>query len=404
LISNVAFISYHTCPLLTPGAGDAGGMNVVVARLAEALSRLGIGVDVYTRRSDPAAPEIVQVMDNFRVIHIDAGPVAPAPISELIEWTPVFTTTMLDFIERNELRYDLVHAHYWLSGRAGLAIKAALGIPMAHSSHTLGLVKDFTKRWDEPETPDVRIATEEEVIAGSDCLIAATEAEAQDLIEHYAADPTRLCITPPGVDHEIFFPADSPRAGLQLGDGPLALFVGRIQPLKGLDVALEAVAVAKRLVPELGLLVVGGASGEAGSDEMTRLKLRAEQPDLAGAVEFRPAVDRNTLPPYYRTADVLLMPSRSESFGLVALESQACGTPVIASNVGGLGVGVNHEKGGLLIDGWDPDDYASALVRVLTEPTVSESLAHGAVHHARRFTWERTTYRLLELYAGIGNR
>ncbi len=404
MISKVAFISYHTCPLLTPGTGDAGGMNVVVDQLAEALSRLGISVDVYTRRSDLATPEISQVTDNYRVIHVVAGPIAPAPISELIEWTPVFTTATLDFIERNGLDYDLVHAHYWLSGRAGLAIKSALGIPLAHSSHTLGLVKELTKRWDEPNTPEVRIATEEEVIAGSDCLIAATEVEALDLIDHYQADPARLCITPPGVDHEVFFPLDTPRADVQLGDQPLALFVGRIQPLKGLDVALEAVAVAREQIPDLQILVIGGASGRAGSDELARLKVRAESADLAGAVRFRPAVSRNELPPYYRTADVLLMPSRSESFGLVALESQACGTPVIASNVGGLGVGVNHEKGGLLIDGWDPSDYAGALVRILTEPTLSESLAHGAVHHAERFTWERTTYRLLELYAGIGNR
>ena len=404
MISKVAFISYHTCPLLTPGTGDAGGMNVVVAQLADALSRLGIGVDVYTRRSDLSTPDIVQVSDNYRVIHVVAGPVAPAPISELIEWTPVFTTATLDFIERNRLRYDVVHAHYWLSGRAGLAIKSALGIPLAHSSHTLGLVKELTKRWDEPNTSEVRIATEEEVIAGSDCMIAATEIEALDLIDHYKADPARLCITPPGVDHEVFSPLDTPRADVQLSDQPLALFVGRIQPLKGVDVALEAVAIARERIPDLEILVIGGASGQSGSDELARLKLRAESADLTGAVHFRPAVSRDELPPYYRTADVLLMPSRSESFGLVALESQACGTPVIASNVGGLGVGVNHEKGGLLIDGWDPSDYAEALVRVLTEPSLSESLAHGAVHHAERFAWERTTYRLIELYAGIGNR
>ncbi len=401
MISSVAFVSYHTSPLLTPGKGDAGGMNVVVDALAKALGRLGISVDVYTRRSRSDEPLIVEAENHYRVIHIDAGPAESRPMSELVDWIPDFTAGVLEFMAREDLHYDLLHAHYWLSGRVGLAVKAAIGLPLANSFHTLGRVKELNRRWDEAETPPERIAAEEAVINGSDCVIAATEFEAEELLEYYGADPARLCITPPGVDHGLFFPAESPRRDLGLRAGPLVLFVGRIQPLKALDVALEAVAISRRTMPDLQLLAIGGASGDAGDSELGQLKARSSAPDLAGAVSFLPAQPRSDLPDYYRTADLLIMPSRSESFGLVAVESQACGTPVVASNVGGLGVGVNHEKGGLLVDSWNPADYSKGILRVFQERGLSESLSHGAVHHAENFSWERTVYRLLELYAGI---
>lgn len=376
-------------------------MNVVVGALAKALARLGISVDVYTRKCRLDSPRIVQVEDHYRVIHIDAGPTEVRPISELVDWIPDFTSGVLGFITEEAIEYDLLHAHYWLSGRVGLAVKAATGIPLANSFHTLGRVKELNRRWDEEGAPPERIAVEEAVIGGSDCVIAATEVEAQELLDYYGADPARLCITPPGVDHGVFFPAESPRDRLGLAEGPLVLFVGRIQPLKALDVALEAFALARQTLPALRLLAIGGASGDAGGAEMGRLRERSSASDLAGTVEFLPAQERSDLPDYYRTADVLIMPSRSESFGLVAVESQACGTPVVASNVGGLGVGVNHEKGGLLVDGWDPEDYSRAILRVFQEQGLAESLRHGAVHHAENFSWERTVYRLLELYAGI---
>lgn len=403
MIESVGYLSYHTSPLLMPGSGDAGGMNVYINDLAGEMARRGVMVDVYTRKDHPGLPTEIQVSERYRVIHIEAGPMERLPIGDLVQWVDEFARAAVEYSREKKRSYDLLHSHYWLSGRIGLEMKAELGIPLANSFHTLGRVKDLNRRADVPRSSDERIQAEFAVIAGSDCVIASTPAEARDLLEHYGADPTRLCMNPPGISHEIFHPGDqqAARARLGLGDDPLVVFVGRIQPLKGVDIALEAIALARSRIPGLRLLVVGGPSGIEGHAEANRLRRRAIRADLEGAVSFVPAQPHGELADFYRAADVVICPSRSESFGLVAVEAQACATPVIAAKVGGLAFGVAHEESGLLIEGWDPAEYADALARFFTERGLARLLSEGARERARIFTWQAATDRLFELYAGL---
>lgn len=403
MIQSVGYLSYHTSPLAMPGSGDAGGMNVYIDGLAREMARRGVTVDVYTRKDAPVLQPEVRVSERYRVVHIEAGPTERLPIGRLSRWVGEFAGASIAHARDHDRSYDLLHSHYWLSGRIGLEMKAELGIPLANSFHTLGRVKDLNRRADAPRSSDVRIQAEFAVIAGSDCVIASTPAEARDLLEHYGADPTRLCMNPPGISHQVFHPGDqgAARARLGLGDNPLIVFVGRIQPLKGVDIALEAIARARTWIPDLCLLVVGGPSGIEGHAEANRLRRRAAQVDLEGAVRFLPAQPHDQLADFYRAADAVICPSRSESFGLVAVEAQACATPVIAANVGGLAFGVVHEESGLLIDGWDADDYAEAIRRLLSERGLARLLSEGARERARIFTWQAATDRLFELYAGL---
>jgi D-inositol-3-phosphate glycosyltransferase len=403
VIESIGYLSYHTSPLLIPGSGDAGGMNVYIDELAREMAGRGVCVDVYTRKDDPSLPDEIRVTDRYRVVHIEAGPAEKVGIGELVDWVEPFTDAAVEFAQEEGCTYDLLHSHYWLSGRIGLEMKDALGVPLANSFHTLGRVKDLTRRADDARSSPTRILTEQAVIERSDCVIASTPAEARDLLEHYGADPTRLCMNPPGISHELFYPGNNEAARARLGfaEGPLVLFVGRIQPLKGVDVALEAVALARRDLPDLRMVIVGGPSGIEGHIEAERLRRRAAEPDLEGAVLFLPAQPHHTLADFYRAADVVICPSRSESFGLVAVEAQACATPVIAANVGGLAFGVANEESGLLIDGWDPPDYADALVRFFTERGLARLLSEGARERSRIFTWKAAADRLLELYDGL---
>ncbi len=300
----------------------------------------------------------------------------------------------------------IVHSHYWLSGWAGLSIKRKLGIPLANSFHTLGRVKDLTKRNDEPPESLLRIAAEYEVIESSDCVVASTPLEAEDLMDHYGADPTRLCTSPPGVDHRVFAPGDQSEARRRLGldDRPLIVFVGRIQPLKGVDIAIAALPFILSAVPDVRLMVVGGPSGPAGRSELDRLKRQVVDSDLEEVVEFREPIPHRELADLYRAASVLMLPSRSESFGLVAAEAQACGLPVVAANVGGLPHVVSDGESGILVDGWEPLDHAAAVIDLLTDDDLTERLARGAVEWSERFSWEATANRFLELYEGAVSR
>lgn len=403
MIESVAYLSLHTCPLTVPGVGDAGGMNVWIHDQALAMAERGIAVDVFTRRGDPVVGEVTEVVPGYRVIHVEAGPPDRMPIGDQLPLVPAFAGGVLEWVGRDRAAYDLVHSHYWLSGRAGLVLAGELGIPLVNSFHTLGRVKDLTRRADEAPSSLDRLAAEHEVVERSACVVASTDDEAVDLIEHYGADPARLCVTPPGVDLQTFSPGDraKARADLGLDDGPLVVVAGRVQPLKGVDVALEAASVLRDRGVGARVLVVGGASGSAGSDELHRLHRRAGEPDLESVVEFVPAVAHTDLATYLRAADVVHVPSRSESFGLVAVEAQACGTPVVATRVGGLAHSVADGRSGLLVDGWDPEDHADALGRVLTDPTLASWLRAGALEHAREFARDDVASRLLELYAGV---
>ncbi len=404
MIERVAYLSFHTSPLSQPGTGNAGGMNVYVDELARTMAERGVEVDVFTRREDAEAPEVVEVAPGYRVVHLEAGPMNPLSIVELSDHVFGFAERVVEWSRRHNLRYDLVHSHYWLSGWAGLMIKRLLGIPLANSFHTLGRVKDATRRADQPPTGLMRIAAELDVIAGSDCVVAATPIEMEDLLEHYGADPARLCLNPPGINHDWFSPGDQEAARRRIGVDPTrrhVLFVGRIQAIKGLDVTLDAFEHVVGDVADADLLIVGGASGSKGPAELRALRDRISGTRLSDRVELRTPQPHRDLADYYRAADVLVLPSRSESFGLVAVEAQACGVPVVAAAIGGLNHVVVDGMSGFLVDGWEPADYAKRITAILCDRNLAESLSTGAIAHAGAFSWDLTASRLLELYDGI---
>ena len=404
MIGRVAFLSMHTSPLDLPGEGDAGGMNVYIDELAGTLARRGVDVTVFTRRTDPGLPDVVDTPEGYRVAHVKAGPARRLPVAALDEWVGRFAERVIETVLDGD-GADIVHSHYWLSGWAGLIVKQATGLPLANSFHTLGRVKDATRRPGQPPESLSRIAAEREVIALSDCVVASTDTEAFELIDHYGADPSRVCVNPPGVDLDLFRPGDRLAARRELGaeDSPTILFVGRIQALKGLDVAVEALASVRGGGLEARLLVVGGPSGPSGETEQRLIRETVARSGLAGAVTWWGVQPHRRLPVFYRAADVLVVPSRSESFGLVAAEAQATGLPVVAANVGGLRHVVGDGVSGLLVDGWDPSDYGKALLRVLESSTFRDGLVDGALAARRRYGWKLAADRLLELYGGIAD-
>lgn len=410
MIRSVAFLSMHTSPLLQPGHGSAGGMNVYVDELARTMADRDLDIVVFTRRTDPDQPEVVELSPGYRVVHVSAGPETEMQIAALPQHVPAFAAGVVECAAKKGARFDIVHSHYWLSGWAGVLVKEVFGIPLANSFHTLGRVKDLARRTDEPASGPMRTLTEQEVIAQSDCVIASTPAEFDDLLDQYGASPERLCISPPGVDHGIFHPGDTAavRRRLDVGDGPIVLFVGRVEPLKGVDIAVEAMA---QLPPQTAtsdgpphLVIIGGPSGAQGEREIELVGKRAAALGVNDRIHFVPAQPHAALAAFYQAADVLVMPSRSESFGLVAAEAQACGLPVVASAVGGLRFAVADGESGLLVVGEDPADYAIALTKVLGNRALALSMADRAVDFAAQFSWAGTADRLLELYDGISGR
>ena len=403
MIRRVAYVSIHTSPLAQPGAGDAGGMNVYVDQLARTMAGRGVDVDVYTRPGD-GVHRVVEVMPGYRVITIPSGPGTRAVAEDdLADLVGEFAERMVKFMAADDVVYDLVHSHYWLSGWVGALLQEMTGVPLAISFHTLGRVKEATRRVDDPPPSLLRIAAEVEVIARAGCVVASTPAEAGELIEHYAADPERLCVSPPGVNHDIFFPGSksAARESLGIAQDPLVLYVGRIQPLKGLDLGIEAFAEVTGSLPSAQMLIVGGPSGDLGEAEVAMLRSMVAEAGLSDRVTFAGTLSHSSVADAYRAADVLIVPSRSESFGMVAAEAQSCGLPVVAARVGGLAYAVDDGISGTLISGWDPGDYAKALLGILNDPLEAGRLSAGAVAHAERFSWQQTVDRMLELYQGI---
>jgi D-inositol-3-phosphate glycosyltransferase len=376
-------------------------MNVYLRELGVAMAGSGVDVVAFTRRSDRPTPEVVEVVPGYRVVHIDAGPPTTMPIRDMYGLVGDFAESTLAWIDRSGEQFDVIHSHYWLSGWAGVLLKEKLNLPLANSFHTLGRVKDLTRRTDQRASGIIRTMTEEEVIARSDCVVASTPFEFDDLIQHYSADPERLCTSPPGIRHDVFQPGSREAARVWTGlDGsPTVLFAGRIQPLKGLDIAIEALAMLH--TPKARLIVIGGPSGRDGEAELRRLAELACGLGIADRITFIPPLARNQLVEFYQAADVVIVPSRSESFGLVAAEAQSTGTPVVAANIGGLSFIIEDGKSGLLVEGYEPGAYATAIDRVLSDPEFAERLSAGAVQHSQRFSWETTVDRLLELYEGI---
>lgn len=390
----VAVLSLHTSPLVQPGTGDAGGMNVYVRELVSAMATAGMQCRVYVRRWADDLPEQVEVEPGFEVVHVPVGPLE-ATKEELVGLVEPFADWVA--ADLRSFRPDVIHANYWLSGVAGQLLKRALDVPLVTTFHTLARVKAENG---DPE-PEQRALAEGEVMACADAVLANCEAEAEQLVQHYNADPDRIHIVAPGVDHAFFSPGHQGGARWALGtdERPMLLFVGRIQPLKGVDVAVRALAAIER--DDARLWIVGGASGRGGDDEVRRLHALIDELGVTDRVVFTPPVPHHLLSTYYRAADVCLVPSRSESFGLVALESAACGVPVVASAVGGLLTLVEHGHSGYLVEGRDPAVYAGWIDQILADPVLARRLAVSGAAMARRYSWATSAAALRELYTDL---
>jgi len=408
----LAVLSLHTSPLAQPGTGDGGGMNVYVRELSSALARAGVVCDVYTRAwSDDLAP-VIDIEPGFRLHHVAAGPPAPLPKEALIGVVDEFAdgvlksmTTSGGYGPDDDLPFEAVHANYWLSGIAGHTIKHQLDLPLVSTFHTLDRVKaEASPEEVEAHSRHIRAEAEASIIRCSDTVLASCSVEAAQISELYGADPSRIRIVAPGVDHAFFGPGDRAQARRALdlpATGPLLLFVGRIQPLKGAAVAVATLASVARDHPDADLVVVGGPSGPRGDEEVARVDALVDGLGLRDRVVFVPPRPHELLSTYYRAADVCLVPSRSESFGLVALEAAACGTPVVASDVGGLRSLVDHGRTGYLVEEPDPEAYAAWVRQILAEPLLAERLSTGSVLRARRYTWARAAHLLVEIYADL---
>ena len=396
-------LSVHTYPLDQPGSGDSGGMNVYIRAVTERLAREGVEVDLFTRCRGGADHEVREIAPGIRVVSVKAGPCNPVPKVDLPRFLPEFLGGVLRIAREDGNGYDIVHSHYWLSGWVGRAVSANLGVPLVASFHTLGKVKNYSlARGEAPESP-VRLTGEERVIAGADRLLAPTPIEAAQLVGLYRADPAHIRLVPPGVDHTIFFPGDrmTARERLHLSGLRLALYVGRLQPHKGPDVAVRTLAEAvarDEAARNLVLAIVGGPSGADHGAEVARLMSLAGALGVSERVMLFPPQPQVKLADFYAAADVVLVPSRSESFGLVALEAQACGTPVVAASVGGLRYVVEDGRTGFLVEGHDPGDHADRLLQILRDARLATRLGSDAARLALRFTWDATAAELLGVY------
>lgn len=394
----------HTSPLDQPGSGDAGGLNVYVLETARRLAASGIEVEIFTRAVSSQAATVEQIEPGVSVSHLRAGPLEELPKEDLPAQMCAFSAGLLRAeAGRPEGWFDLIHSHYWLSGQVGWLASERWDVPLVHSMHTMAKVKNIdVAEGDRPE-PSVRIIGEEQVVENSSRLIANTGEEARQFIDLYDAAPEAIDIVHPGVDLEVFAPGDREAARRQLGvasDAFLMLFVGRLQPLKAPDVLVRAAAQMVRDDPSLRsrlvVAICGGPSG-SGLEHPTALAELAEACGVADVVRFEPPADRTRLAQWYRAADATVVPSHSESFGLVAIESQACGTPVVAASVGGLRTAVADERSGLLVPGHDPRAWAQALARMGTGER--DHLAAYARNHAEGFSWDATAQGLIASYA-----
>jgi len=404
----IATISVHTSPLDQPGTGDAGGLNVYVVEVAKQLASRGIEVEMFTRAVCRDTQPTVELVPGVLVRNMVAGPFEELDKNALPSQICPFTFGVL----RTEAahppgRYDLVHGHYWLSGQVGAVAAERWGVPLVQSMHTLGKVKNLALASGDCAEPAVRIRGEDEVVAAADRLVANTADEARQLTELYGASPRQVETVSPGADLSLFRPVpDTAAVRRRLGlppDAVVLVFAGRIQPLKGPDVALRAAASLLRLSPALAerlvVVFVGGPSGsEVGAPG--RLSALASSLGIAGHVRFEPPCAQRELADWYRAATMVLVPSHSESFGLVALEAQACGTPVVAAAVGGLRTAVRDGFSGVLVDGHDPEAWARVLAGLAASPLRLAELSRGAVAHASGFGWPATADRLVEVYTG----
>jgi D-inositol-3-phosphate glycosyltransferase len=395
----------HTSPLDQPGAGDAGGMNIYVVESAERMAAMGVSVDIFTRRHNPDLPDIVELSAGVRVRHLNIG-ACSATKEELPALIPNISDAFSKVLE--DEKYDVLHSHYWISGKVAMPVAKKFGIPLAHTMHTMARVKNMNLAEGERPEPMIRVQGETQVVAAADALIANTDAEAASLVSLYEACPDNVSVVSPGVDLYTFTAGNGRKAAREaIGlpqDAHILAFVGRIQPHKGPEVLIRAVAEMLNHSPHLRTklitIIMGGASG-SGLGEVDRLKDLASWLNISDVVRFENPVPRAQIPQWYRAADLVCVPSYSESFGLVALEAQACGTPVVATAVGGLRTAVADGISGVLVDGHDPRAWSSVLARLIQEPQRRVLLSMGAIEHASHFGWDATARGTLDIYDRI---
>jgi D-inositol-3-phosphate glycosyltransferase len=400
----VAMLMVHSCPLEQAGIGDAGGMNIYVAESAARMAAQGVEVDIFTRRDHLDLPAVVELSPGVNVHHLDAGhdlhwtkEQVPAHFNEL---TAEFKKAL-----SSDQSYDLIHSHYWLSGKVAMPVAKELKLPLVHTMHTMARVKNLNLAEGERPEPMIRVQGETQIVAAASALTANTDAEAASLVSLYDACPDTVHLVTPGVDLYNFTPGAGRAAARKVigieADTHVITFVGRIQPHKGPEIFIRAIAEmishSPHLRPKLCVFIIGGASGINGS-EVERLKELVNWLNIADVISFLPPVPRTELPNWYRAADLVCVPSYSESFGLVALEAQACGTPVVATAVGGLRTAVADGISGVLVDGHDPRAWSSVLARLLQEPQRRVLLSMGAIEHASHFGWDATARGTLDIY------
>jgi D-inositol-3-phosphate glycosyltransferase len=398
----IAVLMVHTSPLEQPGIGDAGGMNIYVVESAQRMAAMGVTVDIFTRRTHADELEIVEISPGVRVRYFDCGhgtltkEQLPAHIAGL-------SKEFLRIVK--DENYDVIHSHYWISGKVAMPAAKQLGIPLVHTMHTMARVKNLNLAEGETPEPMIRVQGETQVVAAAQSLVANTDAEAASLVSLYDACPDTVHVVAPGVDLYTFTPGQGRSAARSIVNLPhdslVVTFVGRIQPHKGPEVLIRATSELVKHSPllrkKLVVNIMGGASG-ANTEEVDRLKELATWLAIDDVVRFSPPVPRTDLAQWYRAADLVVVPSYSESFGLVALESQACGTPVVATAVGGLRTAVADGISGVLVDGHDPKAWSSVIARLLQEPQRRVLLSMGAIEHASHFGWDATARGTLDIY------
>jgi D-inositol-3-phosphate glycosyltransferase len=398
----IAVLMVHTSPLEQPGIGDAGGMNIYVVESAQRMAAMGVSVDIFTRRTHASETETVQISPGVRVRYFDCGhgtltkEQLPAHIAGL---SKEFLRLLKDE------KYDAIHSHYWISGKVAMPAAKELGIPLVHTMHTMARVKNLNLAEGETPEPMIRVQGETQVVAAANALVANTDAEAASLVSLYDACPDIVHVVSPGVDLYTFTPGVSRKESREFVGLPqealVVSFVGRIQPHKGPEVLIRATSELVKHSPllrhKLIVNIIGGASG-ANTEEVDRLKELATWLAIDDVVRFSPPVPRADLAQWYRAADLVVVPSYSESFGLVALEAQACGTPVVATAVGGLRTAVADGISGVLVDGHDPKAWSSVIARLLQEPQRRVLLSMGAIEHASHFGWDATARGTLDIY------
>jgi len=404
--SKIATLMVHSSPLDQAGIGDAGGMNVYVVETAKKMAQAGVSVDIFTRANHPDLPESVEIAEGVTVKHLVAGPFEGLSKEELPSQLGALTSAFMNFQKQLPSDYySLLHSHYWISGQLGWMVSERTGIPLIHTMHTTAKVKNLNLAIDEKPEPQTRAIGEEQVVKASTGLIANTDAEAASLVSLYDACPDNVFVVAPGVDLQTFSPGIGKAAArVKLNIAPDAImltFVGRIQPHKGPDVLLRAAAEmvshSPHLRAKLAVVIMGGASG-SGLNELEKLKVLAKFLKIEDVTHFVDPASRNELPNWYRASDLVCVPSYSESFGLVALEAQACGTPVVATAVGGLRTAISDGISGSLVDGHDPKAWSAVISRLIAEPHRRLLLSMGAVEHASHFGWENTARKTLDVY------